>query len=163
MQFTLPRLSRLFTWRNGFFAASAILAVVCASNFMGARSYAASPDADPAVAFQGWLMSVAPGAAAAVIGLVASFLGVPPEYVSAMKAFAKHPTVAEFEKRAVNAAFEFLAPKFGKYPELLMSLLRSIVPQFASDPDVAKAISDLGRALAKNFLSVPAEQKPPVS
>lgn len=158
MQVNFQNLGRHITWRNGLFAAAALLAVVCVANVSGARAYSASAEADPAIALQGWLLSVAPGALAALAGLVASFLGVPPEYVAAMKAFAKNPDLEAIEKRAVNAAFEFILPRFDKYPELLMSLLRTIAPQFVSDPEVAKAISALGQALAKNFLSIPAPE-----
>lgn len=155
MQINLQNLGRYVTWRNGLFAAAALLTVVCVANVSGARAYSASAEADPAIALQGWLLSVAPGALAALAGMVASFLGVPPEYVAAMKAFAKNPDLEAIEKRAVNAAFEFILPRFDKYPELLISLLRKMAPQFVSDPEVSKAISALGQALAKNFLSIP--------
>ena len=151
MQLTAPKINA----RNGFFAAALALLGVAGWNAISAATYHSAPGADPGTELTGWLMTVAPGVLAALAGLVGKFLGVPPEFVSAMKDFAKNPQVAEIEKRAVNAAVEFLLPRLGKYPELLFYILRSIAPAYKDDPAVSAAITSLGAGLSNNFLSPP--------
>lgn len=149
MQFSVPKI----TTRNGFFAIAIALLGVTGWNAVSAATYHSAPGADPGAELTGWLMTVAPGVLAALAGLVGKWLGIAPEYVSAMKDFAKNPSVVEFEKRAVNAAVEFLMPRLGKYPELLIYILRSVAPAYKNDPAVSAAITSLGAGLSNSFLS----------
>lgn len=151
----VPQIGKYLTWRNAFFASATAMAVLTAWNFFHAMSYSSAPGADPNAEITGWLYTVAPGILAAVLGGVAKMLGASPEYVSAMRAFASNPTVIEYEKRAINAAVEFLLPKLGKYPEMILAILRTISPNYQSDPEVTAAIGTLGQALTKNFLNTP--------
>lgn len=141
------------TWRNGFFASAVGLAIIAAYNTWGAASYSGAPGADPNAEIQAWLMSVLPGIGAAAFGVIGKWLKLDPEHVAAMRNFAQNPTVAEFEKRAVNAAIEFLLPRLGKYPELLLAILKAVAPSFSKDPDVVASIGKLGQDVAKNFLT----------
>lgn len=148
-------IKKSITWRNGFFAVAIALVAVAARNLLAATSYSGAPGADPNAEIQAWLMTAAPLIGSAVLGFIGKFLKLDPEHVAAMKNFALNPTVAEFEKRAVNAAIEFLLPRLGKYPELLLAILRAVAPSYNSDRAVSESIGQLGQSLAKNFLTAP--------
>jgi hypothetical protein len=154
-------IKKSITWRNGLFAAAVTLLAVAAKNGMSASSYSGAPGADPNAEIQAWLMTALPVVGSAILGFVGKMLKLDPEHVAAMKNFASNPTVAEFEKRAVNAAIEFLLPRLGKYPELLLAVLKAVAPSFSKDPEVVASIGKLGQDIAKNFLTNPAPAPQP--
>lgn len=140
------------TFQNGFIAAAIVAACVAAGNCFSAAAYSASPEVDVNAEITGWLMTIGPGILSAIFGVIARWLNVDPEYVAAFKDFAKNPTMADIEQRAISAAASVILPRLGKYPEMAFPFLRAIAAAYSADPEVTESVAALSQNLSKAFL-----------
>lgn len=146
----VPNLKNVLTWRVGFIVVTTALIMLCGYNFLAttSKSYAmAGGEVDLNAMITDKLMTYAPLVLSLFTGWLARVLKVKPEYVQAALDFANNKEVEEVERRFVSSAVGMITPLLGKYPELLLSILKSTAPYFKDHPDVLNAINALGAAL----------------
>lgn len=147
---SLPNFKKMISWRSGFIATTVLCLCLFAYNFLASsgKTYAASNgEIDLNQLITDKIMTYGPLILSALTGWIARLLKVKPEYVQAALDFASNKDVVEVERRFVSSVVGMVTPLLGKYPELLLSILKSMAPYFKDNPKVLEAINQLGSAL----------------
>lgn len=155
----MNKISKFVTWQNGVIAAAVFMGLLAAYNGTRVAAYSASPpdgSADISTVVTGWILSAMPAIASIVLGFIAKFLGVDPEYVAAVKDFAKNPAVVEIERRMINSAVQSILPRLGSYPEYITPILKAIADSYASDAEVKANVAALSQSVSRAIMEKPA-------
>lgn len=160
----IPDLKKILTWRNAFLALTTVCIGLFGYNFFASsgKSYmvpnlSGGADIDIQSMITDKVMTYGPMVLAALFGLVGKFLKIKPEYVQAALDFANNKDVEEVERRFVSSVVGMMTPLLGKYPELLLTVLKGASPFFQDHPKVLEAINILGAALVDAIFKKPSE------
>lgn len=145
----LPNFRKLMTWQSGFMATTVVCLCLFGYNYFASsgKTYSTDGDIDITEMVTDKIMTYVPLILSVVAGLIAKYLKVKPEYVQAALDFASNKDVEEVERRFISSVVGIAMPLLGKYPELLLSILKGSAPYFKEHPKVLDAINTLGAAL----------------